>query len=196
MKVLVACEFSGIVRTEFEKIGHDALSCDLLPTEIPGSHYQGDVKDILYFEKWDLIIAHPPCTYLCNSGVPHLYTQKGRWELMRAGAEFFKRFLELKCRKIAVENPIPHKYALEIIGRKYDQKIQPYQFGHPESKATCLWLKGLPKLEETENVKSEMQKLPKNQQQRIYHLPPGKDRAKLRSKTFTGIAKAMAEQWG
>jgi len=195
MKILVACEYSGIVRDEFLKKGHDAISCDILPTESEGPHFQGDVRDVLN-EGWDMIIAHPPCTYLCNSGVSWLHKQEDRFKKMEEGAKFFKMFLEHSCKKIAIENPIPHKYALDIIGRKYDQKIQPYQFGHPETKATCLWLKGLPRLEETDNVLSEMKKLPKNQQQRLHYLPPGKDRAKERSKTFTGIAKAMAEQWG
>lgn len=154
-KVLVACEFSGIVREAFAKMGCDAWSCDFLDTERPGKHIKGNVLDVLD-NGWDLMIAHPPCTYLANSGVSWLSKQPGRWELMREGAEFFKKILEANISHICVENPIPHKYALEIIGRKYDQIIQPYQFGHLESKATCLWLKGLPRLKETNNVKQDM----------------------------------------
>jgi hypothetical protein len=182
-------------RQAFKKKGHDAWSCDLLPTDIPGNHYQGDVLDILD-DGWDLMIAHPPCTYLSNSGVSWLHKQEGRWDKMREGAKFFKRILDANSPKICVENPIMHKYAVEIIGRRQDQLIQPYQFGHPESKATCLWLKGLPKLEETNNVKEEYKSLPKNVAQRIHYTPPGKDRWKTRSKTFQGIADAMADQWG
>jgi len=195
MKVLVACEHSGIVRDAFITRGHDAWSCDLLDTEIPGNHLQCDVLTILN-DGWDIMIAHPPCTYLSNSGVSWLYRKENRWDMMRQGAEFFKRLLESDIPKITVENPIPHKYALEIIGRKYDQIIQPYQFGHLESKATCLWLKCLPRLDETNNVKQDMLKLDKAEWQKLHYLPPSKDRWKLRSKTYSGIAKAMAEQWG
>lgn len=195
MRVLVACEYSGTVRDAFAIAGHDAWSCDLLDTDKPGKHIKGDVLQILN-DGWDLMIAHPPCTYLSNSGVSWLYRKENRWEMMRQGAEFFKKLLESDIPKIAVENPIPHKYALEIIGRKYDQIIQPYQFGHLESKATCLWLKRLPGLKETNNVKQDMLKLDKNEWQRLHYLPPSKDRWKLRSKTFDGIAEAMANQWG
>lgn len=202
MEVLIACEFSGIVREEFKKRGHDAWSCDLLETEVPGQHIKGDVLDYIdnnpfnNNEGWDLIIAHPPCTYLANSGVCWLYKQMGRYTKMCLGAKFFKKLLNAPCDKIVVENPIPHKYAVEIIGSKYNQIIHPYMFGHKERKATCLWLKGVDKLKETNNVKTEMEKLPKNKQQRIHYLPPSRDRWKERSKTFKGIAKAMAEQWG
>jgi hypothetical protein len=194
-KVLIACEYSGVVRDEFEKLGWHAMSCDLLPTEKLGKHYQGDVKDVLYRD-WDLIIAHPPCTYFANSGVCWLHKDKSRWEKLDEAARFFNMFLDHPCEHIAIENPIPHKYALERIGnRKYTQIIQPYQFGHPESKKTCLWLKGLPELKDTNNVKDEFDKLPKNKAQRLHYLPPSKDRWKLRSTTFVGIAKAMAGQW-
>ena len=186
MKVLVACEFSGRVRDAFLKKGHDAWSCDILPTDVPGPHIQGDVLKILD-QGWDLMIAHPPCTRLCNSGVCWL-AKRNLWQEMREGALFFKKLLECDCPKIAVENPIPHKYAVEIIGRKYDQIIQPWQFGHGETKATCLWLKGLPKLEPTNIVSGR--------EQRVHKLPPSRDRAKIRSITFQGIADAMADQWG
>ena len=195
MRVLVACEFSGIVRDAFAARGHDAWSCDILPTERSGNHIQGDLLEILN-DGWDLMIAHPPCTYLSNSGVLWLYKNYDRWADMARGSVFFKKILSAPIAKIAVENPIPHKYALQIIDRKYDQIIQPYHFGHPESKATCLWLKNLPPLISTENMQSVMAGMPKKQTQRLHYLPPSPERAKLRSTTFTGIAKAMAEQWG
>ena len=195
MNVLVACEFSGIVRDAFIARGHDAWSCDLLPTEKEGPHILGDVRRILGTQ-WDIMIAHPPCTYLANSGVSWLYRQEGRWEKLKEGAEFFRALLYAPIRRVAVENPIPHKYAVKLIGRKYDQLVQPYMFGHPERKATCFWLRGLPPLVETNNVKEEMMKLPKNQAQRIHYMPPSKDRGKERSRTFPGIAEAMAKQWG
>lgn len=196
MKVLVACEYSGKVREAFRALGHDAWSCDLLPAD-DGSvfHYQGSVLDILN-DGWDLMIAHPPCTYLCNSGVSWLHRIDGRWDQMRDGAEFFKALLNAPIPKICIENPIMHKYAKEIIGENYAQLVQPYQFGHPESKATCFWLKGLEPLQETENVKEKWQSLPKKEAQRLHMLPPSKDRWKIRSETYQGIANAMAQQWG
>jgi len=189
MKVLVACEFSGVVREAFAARGHDALSCDLLPTEIPGNHYQGDVFDLINDPayQFDLMIAHPPCTRLCNSGVCWL-AKRNLWDEMREGAEFFKKLMDADIPKIAVENPIPHHYAVDIIGRKYDQIIQPWQFGHGETKATCLWLKNLPKLIPTNIVDGR--------EQRLHRVPPGPDRWKIRSTTYTGIAEAMADQWG
>jgi hypothetical protein len=195
MKVLVACEYSGIVREAFKAKGHDVWSCDLLPTEIPGNHHQGDILEIIN-DGWDLMIAHPPCTYLSNSGVCWLHKDKTRWEKMGGGAMFFKNLLEANISKKAIENPVMHKYAKEIIGRKQTQIVQPWMFGHPESKATCLWLEGLPLLKETNNVKEEMLKLPDSQRQRLHYLPPSPDRWKERSRTFRGIADAMAEQWG
>jgi len=200
MKVLIACEFSGTVRDAFTAKGHDAISCDFLPSDTKGNHYQGDVFDIID-NNFDLMIAHPPCTYLANSGVSWLYSKNGtrnesRWENMREGAEFFKRLLETDILKIAIENPIMHGHARAIIGQKYTQIIQPWMFGIKESKATCLWLKGLPLLKEVNNVKTEMLLLPKNQAQRLHYLPPSIDRWKLRSKTFPEIARAFADQWG
>lgn len=196
MKVLVACEYSGKVREAFRALGHDAWSCDLLPAD-DGSvfHIQGDVLEIIN-DGWDLMIAHPPCTYLCNSGVSWLHRIEGRWDQMREGAEFFKALLNAPIPKICIENPIMHKYAKEIIGKNYAQLVQPYQFGHPESKATCFWLKGLELLQETENVKEQWQALPKKEAQRLHMLPPSKDRWKIRSETYQGIANAMAQQWG
>ena len=187
MKVLVACEFSGRVRDAFRDLGHDACSCDLLPTESPGRHIQEDVQSLLH-QHWDMLVAFPPCTYLCNSGVRWLYEKDGRWEDMRRGALFFRSLLEAPTKRIAVENPIMHRHAKEVIGQDYDQIIQPYQFGHGESKATCLWLKNLPKLRPTRNVRGR--------KQAILGMVPSKDRAKNRSVTYSGIARAMATQWG
>ena len=196
MKVLVACEYSGTVRDAFISKGHEAISCDLLATDKPGPHIQGDVLEVLK-EKWDLIIAHPPCTYLANSGVSWLHKDPTRWGKLDEGAKFFKALLDADCERIAVENPIMHKYARERIGGvKYAQIVQPWMFGHAESKATCLWLKGLPNLVETNNVKELWKTLPKKEAQRLHYLPPSKDRWKLRSTTYQGIADAMAEQWG
>jgi hypothetical protein len=191
----VACEYSGTVRDAFIRNGHEAMSCDLLPTDVPGPHYQGDVFDVIN-DGWDLMIAHPPCTYLSNSGVSWLYRQEGRWDNMREGAEFFRKLLEADIPKIAIENPIMHKYAKEIIGANQTQVVQPWMFGHMEQKATCLWLKELPELQPTNNVKAEMMELPKRERERLHYLPPSADRWKIRSKTYEGIAQAMADQWG
>lgn len=168
-------------------MGHDAWSCDLLPTEQKGNHIQGDVLEILE-NGWDLMIAHPPCTYLCNSGVCWLHKQQGRWEKMRDGALFFKKLLDAPIEKICIENPVMHKYAKEIIGQNFTQSVQPWQFGHGETKRTCFWLRGLPNLKPT--------KIVDGRKQRVHWLPPSKDRWKLRSITYDGIAQAMAEQWG
>ncbi|MCW8897302.1 MAG: hypothetical protein OQJ96_04925 [Flavobacteriales bacterium] len=212
MRILIACEYSAVVREAFSKLGHDAWSCDLLPTEIPGNHYQEDAIKILWGEKWDMVIAHPPCTYLSNSGVRWLaskqpkkgfvkaenssiYINPERWAKVVEAAKFFKQFkLYGKLGgKIAIENPIMHKYAKqEIFLENEDQQptqiIQPWQFGHGETKATCLWLYNLPKLEATDIVEGR--------EQRIWKMPPGEFRQKERSRTFEGIAQAMANQWG
>lgn len=185
-RILIACEFSGRVREAFRLKGWDAWSCDLLPTDIPGQHLQDDVLAHLD-DGWDMMIAHPPCTRLCNSGVRWL-EERNLWKEMRWGAEFFKKLLECNIKRKAIENPIPHHYALEIIGVKYSQIIQPWMFGHPETKATCFWLDNLPSLVPTNIVSGR--------EQRLHRLPPGPDRAKLRSTTYQGIADAMAEQWG
>ena len=190
MRVLVACEFSGVVRDAFLKEGHDAWSCDLLPAESPGPHYQDDIFHVLTktMYEWDMMIAHPPCTYLANSGVSWLYKRPDRWQKMVDGARFFKALLEADIPKICVENPIMHGFAKDIIEHEHTQVIQPWMFGEPESKATCLWLKNLKPLGAT--------KVMSIREQRLHRLPPSKDRAKLRSITFKGIAEAMAEQWG
>lgn len=192
LRVLVACEYSGTVRDAFIKLGHDAMSCDLLPTDSPGPHYQGNVFNIID-DNWDLMIAHPPCTYLCNSGVRWLVRNgefvEPRLTQMKEGTQFFQS-LWLRGKhipKIAIENPIMHKHAKAIIGLNQSQIIQPWMFGHGETKATCLWLKNLPHLVPTNIVEGR--------DARIHKLPPSIDRWKIRSTTYTGIAKAMAEQW-
>jgi len=187
MKILIACEESQTVCIELRKRGHEAFSCDILPGSggHPEWHIKGDVLEQLD-KDWDLMIAHPPCTRLANSGVQWL-ERRNLWDDMRDGAEFFKQLLNANIPQIAVENPIPHKYAVEIIGRKYDQIIHPWMFGHGETKATCLWLHNLPLLLPTLYVTGR--------EQRLHKLPPSPDRAKLRSKTYPGIAKAMANQW-
>lgn len=187
MKVLVGCEFSGVVRRAFRALGHDAWSCDLLPAEDGSEHHiQGDVAPVLQ-ERWDLAILHPPCTRLANSGVRWL-NERDLWVELEQAAAFFVKCLEVNAGKVAVENPIPHKHALKLMGRKYDQIIQPWMFGHGETKATCLWLKKLPPLKPTNIVEGR--------QDRVHRMSPGKDRWKERSRTYEGIAAAMAEQWG
>jgi site-specific DNA-cytosine methylase len=182
MKILIACEYSGIVREAFKLKGHDVTSCDLLPTEIEGSHYQGDLFDIIE-EEWDMIIAFPPCTDLSVSGARH-FKEKIADGRQQKSIEFFLRIANNKCPRIAIENPIG---IMSTKFRKPDQIIQPWMFGHGETKATCLWLKGLPLLTPTNVVEGR--------EQRIWKMPPSKDRAKLRSKTYQGIADAMAEKW-
>lgn len=201
MRVLIGCEFSGVVRDEFLRRGHDAWSCDILPSERAGPHLQCDLLTILD-QGWDLIIAHPECRYLNHAGVRWLY-QNGRrwnkdgsenprdlvrWAKMEQAAEFFKKILAASCPLIAVENSEMHPYAVELIGRKADQVIQPWMFGHGEVKATHLWLKGLPLLQPTNIVSGR--------QPRVHHESPGPDRWKRRSRTLEGVARAFAEQWG
>ena len=188
MRVLVACEFSGVVRDAFGGRGHDAWSCDLLETERPGNHYVADVREVLRWESWDLMVAHPPCTYLCNSGVRWLHERGGRWDEMVRGAEFVKELLEAGVERIAVENPIPHSYAVRAIGRKYDQLVQPWWFGEGSVKGICLWLKGLSPLLATV--------VHPGRDNALYRCMPGPERWKIRSRTFEGIAVAMASQWG
>jgi len=183
MKVLIACEYSGRVRDAFLAKGHDAISCDLLPTDAPGPHYQGDVFDIIN-DGFDLMIAHPPCTHLAVSGAKH-FAEKKASGVQDEALDFVKRLLEAPIEKIALENPI------SIISsriRKPDQIIQPWQFGHGETKATCLWLKNLPLLVPTDIVEGRSD--------RIHKMPPSPDRWKLRSTTYMGIAQAFASQWG
>ena len=185
MKVLLACEESQAVCIEFRKLGHEAYSCDILPCSggHPEWHIQGDVLEQLD-RGWDMMIAFPPCTHLAVSGARY-FEQKIKDGRQQQGVDFFMKMVNAPIDKIAVENPIG---VMSTKYRKPNQIIQPWQFGHGETKATCLWIKGLPKLEPTNIVDGR--------EQRIWKLPPGKDRAILRSKTYTGIAKAMAEQWG
>jgi site-specific DNA-cytosine methylase len=181
VRVLVACEYSGRVRDAFIAKGHDAMSCDLLPTDVPGPHYQGNVMDIIG-DGWDMMIAHPPCTHLAVSGARWFKDKQA--EQLEA-LEFVKALLGADIPCIALENPV------SIISsriRKPDQVIQPWQFGHGETKATCLWLKSLPKLKPTNIVEGR--------EQRVHKMPPGPNRWKERSRTFEGIAAAMADQWG
>ena len=181
MRVLVACEYSGTVRDAFRARGHDAMSCDLLPTERPGPHYHGDVFDVIG-DGWDLMIAHPPCTHLAVSGARHF---KRKTEEQRQALDFVRRLLLAPIPLIALENPVS---VISSRLRQPDQVIQPWMFGHGECKATCLWLVGLPPLVPTNIVEGR--------EQRIHRLPPGPDRWKERSRTYPGIAAAMAEQWG
>lgn len=193
MRVLVACEFSGIVRDAFIKRGYDAMSCDLLPTETPGTHYQGDVLTILD-DGWDLMIAHPPCTYLAVSGARWF---KDRQKEQAEALQFVQDLFDAPIKKIALENPVG---IISTRIRKPDQIIQPYEFGHDASKKTCLWLKGLPKLIGTKYIEPRLingKKRWSNQTDSGQNrLPPSEDRGKKRSKTYPGIADAMADQWG
>jgi site-specific DNA-cytosine methylase len=185
MRVLIACEYSGIVRDAFRALGHDARSCDLLPTESKieeGFHFQCDVRDILEYYPWDLMIAHPPCTHLAVSGARWF---KNKQQEQREALDFVRDLIGAPIPRICIENPI------SIISskiRKPDQIVQPWQFGHGETKATCLWLKNLPKLTPTNIVDGR--------EARIHKMPPSADRWKERSKTYQGIADAMAQQWG
>jgi hypothetical protein len=191
MKVLIACEYSGKVRSAFEKMGHFAVSCDLLPTEKPGFHYQCDVFDIIN-EGWDLMVAHPPCTDLAVSGAAWFKEKIADGRQQRA-LDFVQALMDAPIPMIAIENPIS---VISSKIRKPDQIIQPWMFGHKETKATCLWLKGLPKLVPTTDLKEETMALPKKERMRLHYLPPSADRWKIRSETFQGIADAMANQWG
>lgn len=194
-RVLVACEFSGIVRDAFIAAGHDAVSVDLLPSERPGPHIEGDAIAVLRSHRWDLVIAHPPCTYLANSGVRWLYGGKGttpdpvRWAAMLDAAGFFRAFLQSVAGgyadRVAVENPVMHRHAGI---RPASQYVQPWQFGHGEVKATGLWLVNLPKLRPTNIVDGRVP--------RVHHASPSPDRWRERSRTLPGIAAAMADQWG
>lgn len=188
----MACEFSGIVRDAFRARGHDAVSCDVLPTEVAGPHIQADALDVIGRGGWDVVVAHPPCTYLANSGVRWLYRHgrgdvrdSARWRAMEEASEFFFRILMSDVPRIAVENPIMHRHAALP---RHTQVIQPWQFGHGETKATALWLRNLPPLTPTDIVEGRTP--------RVHHAAPGPDRWRERSRTLPGIAAAMASQWG
>lgn len=191
MRVLIACEYSGAVRDAFLALGHDAISCDLLPSEKPGPHYQGDVRNILGLG-FDLMIAHPPCTHLAVSGARWF---KDKQEEQRQALDFVCLLMDAPIPRIAIENPV------SIISsriRKPDQIIQPYHYGHEATKTTCLWLKGLPLLKPTHIVGKGPRHVTKSGKSlpSWYNLPPSADRWKIRSATFLGIAQAMASQWG
>jgi len=202
VKVLVACEYSGTVRDAFISMGHEAMSCDLLPTDVPGPHYQGDVFDIIN-QGWDMMIAHPPCTYLCVSGLHWNKRVEGRDAKTDEALEFVKKLLDAPIQRIALENPVG---CISKRIRKPEQIIQPYEYGDDAAKKTCLWLKNLPKLRPTDRVRGRKVKTPSgkiverwsNQCDNFGQdkTPPSPDRWKIRSKTWQGIADAMASQWG
>lgn len=217
LNVLIGCERSGKIRDAFRRLGHEAWSNDLeydergneiIPQgEFPNYHLYGDVR--WFFERapgggsWDIGIFHPPCTYLTNTGVKHLYIggrkENGpdpeRWQKMDKGAGLFRDCLKAPIKRVCAENPIMHKYAAERAGGRQTQIIQPWQFGHAEQKATGLWLRNLPLLKPTNDVHAAMMKLPDRERQRIFYMSPGADRGDKRSETYSGIADAMADQW-
>ena len=208
MKVLIACEFSGVVREAFRRRGHDAWSCDLLPTEIPGNHIVGDCFDVLRWYPWELLVFHWPCTYMLLSGVrwftttprnprPGVLYGAARWQAMVRDSLRFKALLECGIPRICGENPTMCGEAQRIIGRHWTQRIQPWQYGHGETKATFLWLVGLPRLQPT-HCRNDLIALPEpaGREQRIHKMAPSPTRSKERSRTYPGIAEAMAEQWG
>lgn len=207
MKILIACEESQRVTIEMRRLGHEAYSCDIQEPSggHPEWHIHGDALNALegrtvqtmdgeihVIGKWDMLIAHPPCTHLAVSGARWFSEGKKPLSLRKEAADFFLKFAEADIPKIAVENPVS---VMSTIYRKPDQIIHPWQYGHLEEKTTCLWLKGLPKLMPTNNVREEMMKLTKKEREKIHYMSPGPERAKERSKTFPGIARAMAEQW-
>lgn len=207
MKILIACEESQRVTIEMRRLGHEAYSCDIQEPSggHPEWHIHGDALKALrggiiktmdgethVVGKWDMMIAHPPCTHLAASGARWFAEGKKPLSLREEAADFFLKFAKANIPKIAVENPVS---VMSTIYRKPDQIIHPWQYGHVEEKTTCLWLKGLPKLKPTNNVREEMMKLNKKERERIWYMSPGPERAKERSKTFPGIARAMAEQW-
>jgi hypothetical protein len=196
MKILIACEQSGTVRDAFIAAGHDAMSCDILPSDKPGPHYQGDVLDVLG-DGWDMMIAHPPCTYLATSGLHWNKRRPERGQLTEGALKFVRKFLIADIEHIALENPIG---CISSQIRKPDQIIQPWMFGHDASKATCLWLKNLPLLCETNLVEPRLvdgkRRWANQTDSGQNRLPPSADRAKIRSITYQGIADAMAAQWG
>lgn len=196
MKVLVACEYSGTVRDAFIRAGHDAMSCDLLPTDVPGPHYQGDVRDVLG-QGWDLMVAHPPCTFLCASGLHWNKRLFWREALTLNALDFVRLLLDAPILRIAVENPIGR---ISTAIRKADQYVQPYEYGHDASKRTGLWLKNLPRLVPTVRIPPRMvngkPRWGNQTDSGQNRLGPSEDRWKIRSSTYAGIAEAMAAQWG
>ena len=195
MKILVACEYSGIVRDAFTSKGHDAWSCDILPTESPGNHFQGDVLEHLD-KGWDLMIAHPPCTHLAVSGARWFTEGKKPWSLQEEALDFVRKLLDAPIDKIALENPVS---VISTKIKKPNQIIQPFEYGHDVTKRTCLWLKNLPNLKPTKIVKPDIVLVNGKKMSRMHYESfklPSKERSKVRSKFYTGIAEAMADQWG
>jgi len=195
MKVLIACEYSGIVRDAFAAKGHDAWSCDILPTESPGNHFQGDVLEHLD-KGWDLMIAHPPCTHLAVSGARWFTEGKKSWSLQEDALDFVRKLLDAPIDKIALENPVS---VISTKIKKPNQIIQPFEYGHDVTKRTCLWLKNLPNLKPTKIVKPDIVLVNGKKMSRMHYESfklPSKERSKVRSKFYTGIAEAMADQWG
>ena len=195
MKVLIACEYSGIVRDAFTSKGHDAWSCDILPTESPGNHFQGDILEHLD-KGWDLMIAHPPCTHLAVSGARWFTEGKKPWSLQEDALDFVRKLLAAPINKIALENPVS---VISTKIRKPNQIIQPFEYGHDVTKRTCLWLKNLPNLKPTKIVKPDIVLVNGKKMSRMHYESfklPSKERSKVRSKFYTGIAQAMADQWG
>jgi hypothetical protein len=192
-RILVACEESQAVTKAFRARGHEAYSCDIQPASggHPEWHIQGDVLPLLR-EPWDMVIAFPPCTDLAVSGAAWFAAKRADGR-QQASVEFFMEFVNCPCMRVAIENPVG---IMSTEYRKPDQVIHPWQFGHAEQKSTCFWLRWLPELKPTNDVRAAMLALPKNQRERLHYLPPSKDRAAIRSKTFPGIAEAMADQWG
>jgi hypothetical protein len=190
MRILVGGEVFGKIRDAFKGSGHDAWSCDLNPTRVPGQHIQGNLLNVMMWGCWDMFIFHGDCQYLSNSGAKHLYIEPDRWRNMHLGAKYFKALWNAPIKKKCGELPVIHKHAARQIGIKWTQTIQPWQFGNPESKRTCLWLEGLPPLRHTKIVPKEDRK------DSTHRMAPGPERAILRAETFNEIADAMADQWG
>ena len=191
MNILIPCEFSGILRNAFIDAGHNAISCDLIPSELPGPHILGDVRPVLRY-RWDLVIAFPPCTYLSNAGVQYLHKFEGRWEKMYKAAAFFRECLNANAPRVAVENPIMHGYGLRAIDEKYSFWIQPFNFGEPVSKRTCFWVRNLPPLLATEAGDTSDIHAWHTKTSKI----KGEKRRQERSRIFPKIAKAIVSQWG
>lgn len=202
-RVLVNMECSGVIRRALRALGHDAWSCDLKPAADGGQHIQGDGYEVAYWGCWDDMIAHPVCTFMANSANKHLYLgmrkENGidpkRWANMEASAHGFLKLWNAPIERVAIENPIMGRHARAIIGMAPSQIIQPYMFGHPESKATCLWKRGLSDLVETKNVYQEMMTLPERERARVHFMAPGPERQAKRSQTYAGIGDAIAQQW-
>jgi len=194
MKIIIVGEVFGVIRDAFQKAGHEAISCDLNPTRVPGKHIQSDWRNIRNISDFDLLIGHPVCRYLCNSGVQYLHKEIGRYAMMLYDANNFKELLEAPVKRMCIENPVMHGYAYKAIGEKWTQTFHPHYFGDDASKRTCLWLKNLPLLKRTHWIikKRYANQAPCGSDKR----GPHPDRSMQRAKTYPGVAKAMVEQWG